>query len=105
VAPDDILRDAIQNSDRTSLDCCVASLFAMTTMIGCLQVKALHASGDAGWICCTHSLPTCNEKPTSRMRPLRCAAITFLSREIHSELSDKQRTIVRQILAMMPGLF
>jgi hypothetical protein len=38
------------------------------------------------------------------MNALHCASITFESREIHSELSGKRRTIVSQILAMMPAL-
>jgi hypothetical protein len=50
-----------------------------------------------------NSLPTGNEKASSRMRALRRAPITFLSREVHSGIFVKQRTIVSQIPAMKLG--
>jgi hypothetical protein len=73
----------------------------MTRVIDRLRVESMQRIGG---YCGPCSLRSCNKKPASRMRPLHCAPITFFSREIHSELSGKQRTIIPQIPAMMPDL-
>ncbi|MBR0758187.1 hypothetical protein JQ604_38905 [Bradyrhizobium jicamae] len=49
----------------------------------------------------THFLTARNENDAQRMRVLRAALITFVSREFHSAGAASQRIIALQIPAMM----